>query len=857
MGKNKISLITTVLNEERNIFDFIKSINNQTILPDEVIIVDGGSIDNTPQLISKLYNQCKKLNINLIIKKGNRSVGRNIAIKNSKYDLIAVTDVGCTLDKNWIKNITSPFADLKIDVVSGFYKPTFKNIFQKCLSTYTSTMPDMINKEDFLPSSRSVAFRKSAWRSVKGYPENLDTCEDLVFDKKLKEKDSKFYFQQSAFVYWPQRKNIKEAFLQFLSYARGDGIARYFRPNTPFLYLRYLLGLFLVALSLVMKSIYLDIFIALCFLGYILWSVFKNYKYVKNRKAFIYLPMLQFSSDIAVLIGTTLGYIQGINIKNFFKKISNNKGILLLTFIYVLIISSGISWGIPNPNHPFNYHMDEWHFSQALRTFLKYGTGSFSGAASIPLYHIVSTLIFLFPFYLLKIVNPFLIKSSIDNIGMQHTLFEILRLHTLLYGVLSIAMIYLILKKFINFKPLLIVSFFVFNPIFLLLSGFYKYDITLIFWIITTIYFLLKFKDSQNKNDFIFAGVACGLALSTKFTAVPLFLGLIFSYFIFAKKYNFKIILFSVFSVAIIFILVGVPDMVLGKGSYFELLNSTLIQGPKADALFNFGLSPQGFLLFKEFPSMFGYFLILLFYSSIIYFVYVLANALIKKEILSYRIELFMLILSFLFLLSTILFGIDGGGNRALVLLPFIVLLSSLFLKNLWNKNNPSFKIFLVIIIVLGLVLQILQSYSWYLVKFSNDPRQTSSEWIIKNIPIKSTIGLENIPIYQMLPDVVLKEFYQKEYNSNSITRYSYKVISFKDNVFPKYIIITNDYNNVSYLNVSPKKDLINKIRNSNYKKIKNTEPNLYLYNLFSNKLYLIIANILPVPANISIYEKK
>jgi len=857
MAKNKISLITTVLNEERNILDFIKSINIQTILPDEVIIVDGGSSDKTTELINKLSKEHRRLNIKLIVKRGNRSVGRNIAIKNSKYDLIAVTDVGCILDKNWIKYITSPFFDSKINVVSGFYKPTYKNIFQKCLSTYTSTMPDRLNKEDFLPSSRSVAFRKSAWKSVKGYPEYLDTCEDLIFDKKLKEKNFKFYFQQSAFVYWPQRKNIKEAFLQFLSYARGDGIARYFRSNTPFLYLRYLLASYLIALSFVMRSLQLNFFIVLCFFGYILWSIFKNYKYVKNRKAFIYLPILQFASDIAVLFGTTVGYIQGINIKNIFRKILNNKGIVLLFSVYVLITLSGISWGIPNPSHPFNYHMDEWHFSQALRTFLKYGTGSFSGAASIPLYHIVSTLIFLLPFYLLKIVNPFLIKSSIDNIGMQHTFFEILRLHTLLYGALLVTMIYAIVKKFVKFKPLLITSFFVLNPIFLLLSSFYKYDITLVFWIITTIYFVLKYKDSQNKNDFIFAGVACGLALSTKFTAFPLLLGLIFSYFIFAKKYNYKTILFLVFSVCFIFILVGIPDMILGKGSYFELLNSTLLQGPKADALFNLGLPPQTFLLFKEFPSMFGYFLTFLFYSSIIYFVYVLANALIKKRISLYRIELFIFILSLLFLLITVLFGIDGGGNRALVLLPFMVLLSSLFLKSLWNKHGPVSKNLFIIILVLGLFIQIIQSYSWLLIKFSNDPRQLSSQRILKNIPIKSTIGLENIPIYQMLPDITLKEFYQKEYNSNSITRYSYKVISSKDNIFPKYIIITNDYNSVSYLSTSPKKDLLNKITKLNYKKIANIEPNFNLYNLFSDKLYLIIANILPVPANISIYEKK
>ena len=42
-----VSIITTILNEEDNISDFLNSILNQTISPDEVIIVDGGSKDGT------------------------------------------------------------------------------------------------------------------------------------------------------------------------------------------------------------------------------------------------------------------------------------------------------------------------------------------------------------------------------------------------------------------------------------------------------------------------------------------------------------------------------------------------------------------------------------------------------------------------------------------------------------------------------------------------------------------------------------------------------------------------------------------------------------------------------------------
>ena len=130
----------------------------------------------------------KGIEFKLIIKKGNIAIGRNEAIKNANNEIILVSDVGCILDKDWVKNISAPFEDKKVDVVAGFYEPIADSVFEKCLATYTSVMPDKIDPENFLPSSRSVAFKKSAWKEVGGYPEWLDTCEDLYFARELKRK---------------------------------------------------------------------------------------------------------------------------------------------------------------------------------------------------------------------------------------------------------------------------------------------------------------------------------------------------------------------------------------------------------------------------------------------------------------------------------------------------------------------------------------------------------------------------------------------------------------------------------------------------------------------------------------------
>ncbi len=303
----KITFIATVFNEEASIVQLLESLKKQTKKADEIIIVDAGSRDGTVSLINEFIQNNKKQNVLLLKKKGNRSVGRNTAIKKARGDIIIASDAGCTLKCDWIEKITRPFLDQKVDVVAGFYKPVAKNIFQKSLAAYTSVMPDKVTSE-FLPSSRSIAFRKSAWQKSGGYPENLSTCEDLVFARHLKKMGFKFKVEKRAIVYWPQRENLLQAFFQFFTYAKGDGKAHYIRKQTPLLFLRYILFFLLcwfvgsINIGLLIPVVSLSVFL------YSVWSISKNYKYVKSKSAFIYLPILQVVSDIAVIFGMTFGF---------------------------------------------------------------------------------------------------------------------------------------------------------------------------------------------------------------------------------------------------------------------------------------------------------------------------------------------------------------------------------------------------------------------------------------------------------------------------------------------------------------------------------------------------------------------
>lgn len=319
MAKIKKSIIVTSFNEEETIQSLAKSILSQSEMPDEVVIVDGGSLDKTVIKFKSSISKSKYKNRFKIFKKrGNRSIGRNEAIKRSKAEIIAITDAGCLLDPNWFKNVTKPFVDSKIDVVAGYYKARTYSIFQRSLVPYVFVMPDRVNPKTFLPATRSMAIKKSVWKDVGKFDEKLSNNEDHAFARNLKSKGFNIKFVKNAIVFWIPRNNLKQAFVMFFRFALGDSEAGILRPKVIFLFLRYFIALFLLLFE--------PQLLVWLFPIYIIWSVNKNYKYVKDWRAFILLPLLQLVSDFAVISGSIIGigYLFSGVWKSWAKKVNNN-----------------------------------------------------------------------------------------------------------------------------------------------------------------------------------------------------------------------------------------------------------------------------------------------------------------------------------------------------------------------------------------------------------------------------------------------------------------------------------------------------------------------------------------------------
>ena len=146
--------------------------------------------------------------------------------------------------------------------------------------------------------------------------------------------------------------------------------------------------------------------------------------------------------------------------------VKNHKLVSIIILAYSYLVFSVIDWGLPSISHPFVYHMDEWHFLNAIRSVASIGDPNIEGSAHTAMFYPFSSGIFLLPFILLKIINPFAVQSSFSDFEMQKRIFEVLRLHTFLSGVGVLVVTALISKYFIKIPSWILPCLFVFHQFF-------------------------------------------------------------------------------------------------------------------------------------------------------------------------------------------------------------------------------------------------------------------------------------------------------------------------------------------------------------------------------------------------------
>ncbi len=289
-----------------------QSLLDQTQLPDEVVIVDGGSTDGTLEVLER-WEGSDQLKVVAISRPGaNISTGRNLAIERAAGPLIACSDAGVRLVPEWLEAITQPLTE-GATIVKGWFTADPEGPFETALGATTLPALSEIDPARFLPSSRSIAFQKEAWRTAGGYPEWLDYCEDLVFDLRLLHGAENAVFEPRAVARFRPRATLGQFAKQYYHYARGDGKADLWRWRHAVRYAVYLI----VAPALIVLGLGHDpLWLAALAAGllFMLRRPFARLRHLwqplgtaERLQAVLWIPVVRVAGDVAKMVGYPVG----------------------------------------------------------------------------------------------------------------------------------------------------------------------------------------------------------------------------------------------------------------------------------------------------------------------------------------------------------------------------------------------------------------------------------------------------------------------------------------------------------------------------------------------------------------------
>lgn len=257
-----ISLVIPVRNEEESIADLIDSVGRQSLPPDEIVLVDGGSTDRTVEIVESLAAANPR--IRLIKTDGaGPGKGRNIGIEAAAHEWIALTDAGIRLEADWLEMLIaaalpprprmaatppSQGGEPDVDIVYGNYAPAVKTLFEKCaaIAYVPPQRPDVIRGR----SIASCLLRKDVWSAVGGFPD-LRAAEDLAFMEAADRAGFLAAYEPKAIVHWQLRPDFGSTFDKFVLYSKHNvwagrqwdwhyGIARQYSVLLPLVILAVL-----------------------------------------------------------------------------------------------------------------------------------------------------------------------------------------------------------------------------------------------------------------------------------------------------------------------------------------------------------------------------------------------------------------------------------------------------------------------------------------------------------------------------------------------------------------------------------------------------------------------------------------
>ena len=220
-----VSVIIPFRNEENILQRNLASVESQSFPKDryEIIYVDDNSDDNSVKVIE---DNISSNNVRIIKSENNfndrahKKLALKMAIENSKGEIIITTDADCFHRRDWLSTMVKKF-DMETGFVSGPVEfvddgKIFSKLQKLEFSSLIVVGAALIGiNEPIICNAANLGFRKSVFKLVNGYEDNLNLSsgDDEFLMQKISTRTDykvKFCYDKNAVSYTHPNKTIKE-----------------------------------------------------------------------------------------------------------------------------------------------------------------------------------------------------------------------------------------------------------------------------------------------------------------------------------------------------------------------------------------------------------------------------------------------------------------------------------------------------------------------------------------------------------------------------------------------------------------------------------------------------------------------
>jgi glycosyltransferase involved in cell wall biosynthesis len=192
-----VSVVIRTKNESKWIWKTLKAIKNQSIAPDEIVVIDNLSQDSTISL-ARDFGATKIKSIR------NYSPGRalNFGIEQTSGEIVVILSAHCIpIDEYWLENLILPFVNHQIAATYGRQLPlpfTVDNDKSDLYAVFRNE--SQIQNSDGFMNNANSAIRRSIWEQFK-FNESITNVEDRVWGAEIVARGFKIAYISQAGVF--------------------------------------------------------------------------------------------------------------------------------------------------------------------------------------------------------------------------------------------------------------------------------------------------------------------------------------------------------------------------------------------------------------------------------------------------------------------------------------------------------------------------------------------------------------------------------------------------------------------------------------------------------------------------------